>query len=449
MFRKLSCLFSLYVFSRQLARFNCQSVLKGLPGEFLNLKKTKKTQKNLPTSPEEKLSFFLNSAGVCEQTAASFFALYPDISGKHKANLLEKASNLTEHLAKSTDLNDQKQFLRMLKVFYTFAGKNPDLKQTAELFEQILDRETDFRFEAAALERLHDHFYEDDCFNVALPDWSNTHKHILTLNNNDALKNLAESDDKKKTAVSLAKTVVLMILRDGFVVLPAQSVCKVDKNANIFLTRARMPLSLSDQERLFISSFLISLTRKDYTQAAKTLLTSGFLPPFFPPARLIKLIEQTDRHASLLLAGQKADCLLKSLSDNGVRLPFSLRYCVMTLKRTEKLCQNVLNIQENIWEYTSREFADFLEKGTNSFSCVKTNPADIQKAFGLDPHHAERLSFQNKKIPYFQEDLKRIPEMLYNHTLAARFQKKRHRLSAGFVFLCLLGLSIGMFLFLK
>lgn len=449
MFRKISCLFDLYLFSRELARFDCQSVLKGLPVEFLNLKKTKKRQKNLPPTPEERLSVFLNNAGICEQTAASFFALFPDIVGRYGADLLARATNSLENHAKSTDLKDQKRFLNILKVFYTFAGRNPDLKSTAEQFEQILGYNFDFRFEAAALERLHDHFYEDDFCRVALPDWKNTHKHILTLSDEPSCKELSASSDKKKTAVNLAKTVVLMILRDGFVVMPSKGVCKVDENANLFLTRARTPVAFSDQERVFISSFLHALTRKDYPQAAKALLTSGQIPSFFSPARLINLIEQTDRHASLLLPGQKADCFLKSFADNGIRLPFSVRYCVMALKRTEELCQNVLNVHGNIWEETVCEFSDFLEKGKNSPSGAKADPTDIQTAFGLDPHHAERLAFQNKKLPSFQEDLQKIPEILHRHTIAARFQNKRHHTVVKILFLCFLSLSIGLFMFLK
>lgn len=99
-----------------------------------------------------------------------------------------------------------------------------------------------------------------------------------------------------------------MILRDGFVVTPSPTACRVDETGLLYFTRARLPVLLSAQERQFLSSFLAALRVKDYPRAAKALLTSGFPPAFFPAPRLIRLIEETDRHAALLLTGQKADC---------------------------------------------------------------------------------------------------------------------------------------------
>lgn len=440
MLRRLSCLLTLYRFSRDLARFKSQAVLSGLPADFLLLRAAKAPFKDLPSSPEGRLGRFLEQAGAGIQTLAFFFALYPDIAGRGRADLLARAAETMTRFADTADQNEQKQFIRILKVFYTLAGQDSFFKQLAEDFEHILDEEIDFRFEAAALERLNDHFYEDDCLKTLLPDWPHTGKDRLALLPEPDLRPLQESPDRKKTVSCLIKSVILMILRDGFVVMPSLPACRTDDTGLLYFTRARLPILLSRQERLFISSFLEALCAKDYPQAAKALLASGFLPPFFSAPRLIRLIEETDKHAALLLTGQKADCFLKHFADNGIFFPFSIRYCVFALKKTEELCRITLKTDGDIWQNGKTEFSDFLTKGKTAAVKQENNTADIQTAFGLTPHHAERLAIQNKKTPFFQKNPEKIPELLYRHTLASRFRPsgRRKKLIILFITACLL-----------
>lgn len=212
---------------------------------------------------------FLDQAGACLQTLAAFFALYPDIAGRGRADLLARAADTTTDFADTADQDEQKRFVSILKVFYMLAGRDPFFKQLAETFEHILGEEVDFRFEAAALERLNDHFYEDDCLKTLLPDWPRTGKDRLALLPGPALRPLQATPDRKKTVSCLIKSVILMILRDGFVVTPSLTACRADDTGLLYVTRARLPVLLSPQERLFVSSFLEALCVKDYPRAAK------------------------------------------------------------------------------------------------------------------------------------------------------------------------------------
>lgn len=440
MLRGLSCLFTLYRFSRDLARFKSQAALSGLPADFLLLRASKTPFKDLPSSPEERLGRFLEQAGAGLQTLSAFFALYPDIAGRGRADLLARAAETMTRFADTAGQDEQKRDVGILKVFYTLAGRDPFFRQPAETFEHLLGGEVDFRFEAAALERLNDYFYEDDCLKTLLPDWPHTGKDRLALLPGPALRPLQATPDRKKTVSCLIKSVILMILRDGFVVMPSLPACRTDDTGLLYFTRARLPVLLSLQERLFISSFLEALCAKDYPRAAKVLLTSGFLPPLFPAPRLIRLIEETDRHAALLLTGQKADCFLKHFADNGIFFPFSIRYCVFALKKAEELCRVTLKTDGDVWQNGKTEFSDFLAKGKTAALKQDSNAADIQTAFGPSPHHVEQLAIQNKKMPFFQENPEKIPELLYRHTLAARFRPsgRRKKLIILFIAVCLL-----------
>ena len=448
MFRRLSCVFNLYCFSRHLARFKAQSILSGLPFDALFLKSIKSELKDLPSNPEEQLGSFLKQSGITLQTLAAFLALYPDLIGRNKADLLTRSCNIITDPAYTIDQNEQKLFVRIFKIFYTLSkGKNSFCLSVAQECEHILSNETDFRFEAADMERLNDLFYEDTCLKTLLPDWFKTHKNQLVLMPFKNLKPLCDSTNKEKTASCLIKAVTLMILRDGFIVMPSPSVCRVDESGQLYFTRARLSVALTDQERFFISSFVEALRLKNYAQAAKVLLMSGYLPSLFSAPRLIRLIEDADYHASFLPIGQKADCFLKAFADNHIFFPFTLRYCVFVLKQTELLCGTYLKINGDIWLKAQQEFSDFLTKGKNITLKSPSLSSDIQTAFGLSAHHAEQLALQNKKIPSFQESPKKICDILYRHTLAARFQstKKQHRLILTFLILfCLL---IGLFCF--
>lgn len=172
----------------------------------------------------------------------------------------------------------------------------------------------------------------------------------------------------------------------------------------------RPPAGFAVPSGTSVRQFILeALCVKDYPRAAKALITAGFLPPLFPVPRLIRLIEETDRHAALLLNGQKADCFLKHFADNGIFFPYSIRCCVFALKKTEELCRTTLKTDGDIWQNGKTEFSDFLAKGKTAPFKQKSNMADIQTAFGPSPHHVERLAIQNKRMPFFRKTRKKFP----------------------------------------
>ncbi len=446
--RRLSSLFTLYRFSRDLARFESQTILRGFPADFLLKQTIKSPLQKLPQTQEERLGLFLKQEGSSLQTLAFFFALYPEIAGRARSDLLSAAVDQITEFSDNINPHERKRAVKILKTFYTLAGKDPYLKRLAEQFENLLDEELDFRFNAAALERLNDNFYEDDCLKTSLPDWLKTDKNQLFLMPVPDLRSLSDSPDKAKTASCLIKSVILMIFRDGFIIAPTNAACRTDGSGKLYFTRSRLPVLLSDKERIFISTFLESLSAKDYRQAAKALLTSGFSPTYFSVPRLIRLIEETDRNAVSMLTGQKADYFLTNFTDNGFSFPFSIRYCIFALKKAETLCQTTLNTNGDIWQNGKTEFSDFLDKGKSVSSQSEKNTQDIQSAFSLAPHHTERLALQHKKVPSFQENPKKIADILYSRTMAARFQPSGRRKKLA-IFFIIAVLSILFSFYLK
>ena len=88
-------LFTLYRYGRDLARFDAQGVLTPLPARFLTQKPAKKKAPDLPETPAARLSLYLQNAGIAEQTAAAFFALYPDIAGRAASDQAARSSGIT------------------------------------------------------------------------------------------------------------------------------------------------------------------------------------------------------------------------------------------------------------------------------------------------------------------------------------------------------------------
>lgn len=409
-------LFALYRYGRDLARFDAQSVLAPLPARFLTQRPSKKKAPDLPETPADRLSLYLQNAGVAEQTAAAFFALYPDIAGRAASGLAARSSGATV----PADTLEKGRPESVLHLFFALAKGNAAAATLAHDFEAVLDAESDFRLEAAALERLNDSFCDDDCLSTALPDWAHTRKERLVLHPLPDLPPLSAAPDKAKTAAALIRTVVLMILRDGFVVAPSAAVCRADDAGTIFMTRARLPVILSAKERETLSLFLAALNAKDYKAAAKALLTSELLPPLFPALRLIRLIEEADRHAALLLSGQKADCFLHHFAQAGIFFSRAVRTCIFAMKRAEDLCRTEIGVNGDIWQTAAADYAAFRDRGLNINTAPLLDAEDLKLAFGIAPHHAERLRVQGKKAPEFQQDFKKIPEMLNRRTFAGR-----------------------------
>lgn len=431
---------ALYRYGRDLARFDAQDVLDALPARFLTRFPSKNKMSGLPETTAARLSLYLNGAGVAEQTAAAFFALYPDVAGRVKSDLAARSSGATV----PADTLERNGAELLLRLFYALAKGDAAAMALARDFESVLDAESDFRLEAAALERLNDAFCDDDCLSAALPDWTQTRKERLVLRPLPDLRPLSATPDKAKTAADLVRTTVLMILRDGFVVAPSAAVCRTDDMGRLYLTRARMPAVLSAKERETISLFSAALNRGDYNAAAKALLTSGLLPPLFSAPRLIRLIKETDRHAALLPTGRKADCFLHGFAQAGVFFSRAVRTCVFAMKRVEDLCRVEIGVNGDIWQAAAADYAAFRDKGLNIDTVPLLDADGLKRAFGVAPHHAERLRVQGKKAPAFQQDLKKIPEILNRHTFSGRINAAGHPLRLRIGGILLVGLAAGL-----
>lgn len=435
-------LFALYRYGRDLARFDAQGVLAPLPARFLTQRPSKNKAADLPETPAERLSLYLRNAGVAAQTAAAFFALYPDIAGRAASDQAARSSGITV----PADTLEKDGSESLLRLFYALAKGDAAATALAQEFESVLDAESDFRLEAAALERLNDSFCDDGCLSAALPDWAQTRKERLVLQPLPDLRPLSASPDKAKTAATLVRTVVLMILRDGFVVAPSTAVCRANDTGTLFMTRARLPAALSAKERETLSLFLAALNGGDCKAAAKALLTSGLLPPLFSAPRLIRLIEETDRHTAPLLTGQKADCFLHHFAQNGIFFSRAVRTCVFAMKRAEDLCHTEIGVNDDIWQAAAADYAAFRDKGLNIDAAPLLDAEELKRTFGVAPHHAERLRVQGKKTPEFQQDFKKIPEMLNRRTFAGRAKADRHPFVKWIAGVLLAGLAAGLLL---
>ncbi len=422
MLHRTSYFFELCSFRNQLERFHLQDVLTGLPfSDFLNV-----FGKKIHLSPsllQEKMTFFLENSDQAIQALSFFLSFYPDIVGTEKSHLLANASHKLQNTSTALSPKANEQRKKILHFLYTLTYDTPRLKAWTENFENLLNFELDMRLHAAALERLHDNFLQDDCLNVLLPDWILTTKENLAFERQFKLHRLPDSQDKEKTAFCLVKSVVLMILRNGFIVMPSQSICRVDEKARICFINSRFPVLLKPNERLFISSFLESLILKDYTSAAKALFVSGYLPDTLSISKTTDIIKTADGCSPSF--SKKISSFLNLFIENGISLPFSLRYCALTVTATENICHTFLNARQDVWASAAKDFSDFLRKGKeiqHSFPPCQEQFNEFKNVFSIMPDQKERLIFQNKKLPRFQEDFSIIKEILYKQTVGAKFQ---------------------------
>ena len=430
--------YRLYAFSRRLAEFRSEIVLKDLPLRFLTQRSGRKAMPDLPEELENRLMHFLIRYGIPEQTLATYLALYPDMTGNNLSELFFRSVWNLPDFPEQMEEADQKRAVELLELFYTLCLHQKISKQPAEQFEHLLNQELDLRLEASMLERLHDSFYEDETVCIALPDWLNTTKNRLTLQEKKLLP-LRDSPNKQKTANALARAVVSMLFRDGILIIPSNAACRTDNKGNLYLIRARMPLVLTEKERLFISSFIEAMHTGNYQAAAKALLTAeyatGSTASLTP---LIKRIEKETHHLTLV---QKAETFLNELYLNGFPLPFFMRYCVQALKATEKLCHQELGFHQDFWLAAGADFSDFMLKGKNIRSTFQETATQFRQAFSFTPHQEEQLTMQSRKPPAFQKDANKLSEILLHQTIAAQFQPKRRKV---WPFLLLLAIILAL-----
>ena len=105
----------LYAFSRRLAEFRSEEVLKDLPLRLLTQRKGRRIAPDLPEEREKRLSRFLVRYGVPEQTLAAYLALYPDITGNDLAETLLRSVWELPDFPKRIKQEDQKRAVELKK----------------------------------------------------------------------------------------------------------------------------------------------------------------------------------------------------------------------------------------------------------------------------------------------------------------------------------------------
>lgn len=408
--------FRLYMFGRRLAEFRLQSVLKGLPLPFWMRRSCRKTKKNLPEKQEEHLKAFLTRYGIPEQTLAFYLSLHPDVTGEELSCLLDKAVRGLLTLPESFERTDQKRAEQILELFYALCLEKKKSKESAELFERLLNSELDFRLEAAALERLNDSFYEQENICAITPDWPATTKERLVLTNGSEWRPLSETPDKLKTATALIRSVVLMLLRDGMAIIPSPAACRSDDRGNLCFIRARIPLFLSEKELLCLRSLTEAVIDQNYPAAAKTLSFFGY-----NMADTVALLKKNEEETNGQTLATKARLLVKRLSD----APYFLRYGAAVLKATEDLCREEFGLTDDLWRTAAEEFAQIRASEKTFRPTTENSAAQFRQVFCFAPHQQEQLTVQSKKLPSFQKDSNKISEILFKQTVSARFLPKR------------------------
>ena len=425
LFSKPLYAYRLYAFSRRLAEFQSQHVLKKLPLRFLTQRQPRRILSGLPEDPDERLSRFLACSGVPEQTLALYLALYPDISGEELSERLFRSIRLLPDFPEHTEAHDQKRAVDLLKLFHTLCLHANKSKKWAESFERFLNNELDFRLEASLLERINDLFYEDESIRTALPDWFATTKDRLTLQKNTALRSLRDSPDKEKTAATLTRALIRTAFRDGTLIIPFAAGCRTDEQGRLFFTRLRFSFFLTKQEKRFAFSFTEALSVRDFSKAAQILSTSGMTSESIPV--LTRRLERTGNNSALSLS-QKAETFLKETPD----LPLFFRYGTLALKATENLCQKELEIGGNIWKSATADISEFQPEEKTS-PLANDMAKSFQHAFSLLPHHQERLAIQSREAPAFLNNQNKITELLSRQTVFTQLQPTRNH--TGLIFI--------------
>lgn len=426
LFSKPLYAYRLYAFSRRLAEFQSQHVLKKLPLRFLTQRRSRRMISGLPEDPDERLSRFLACSGVPEQTLALYLALYPDFSGEELSERLFHSIRLLSDFPEHTEVQDQKRAADLLKLFHTLCLYANKSKKWAEDFERFLNNELDFRLEASLLERINDLFYEDETVRTALPDWFATTKNRLTLQENTALHPLWDSPDKEKTAATLTRALIRATFCDGVLIIPFAAGCRTDEQGRLFFTRLRFPLFLTKQEKRFVFSFTEALSVCDFSKAAQILSTSGMTSESIPV--LTQRLERIGNKSALSLS-QKAETLLKETPN----LPLFFRYGTLALKATENLCKKELETGGDIWKNATADISEFQPEEKRTASPANDMAKSFQHAFSLLPHHQERLALQSKKTPAFLNDQNKITELLSRQTVFTLLQPTRNH--TGLIFI--------------
>lgn len=425
MFQTFLSMRRLYCFSRRMARYGVQDMLSGLPFSFLLTRPAKKKKQDLPADTVKRLAAALAENGPVFQAPARYFSLYPEITDPQRARLLACALTEMPELPRELPPGTRADFIRLLEILYTLSKKHPDIlpKERVENFERIYFTKTDMRFEAADMERFRDNFYDSEYLSVLQPEWIKTTQTALAFSDTHRLCGQENTPDKNKTAADIAKVLTLMILRDGFFIIPSASFFGVGKHGRLFLKRAPDAVSFSAEQRICLSHFLNALAAQDYAQAAKALFSAGFLPALYSLLELTRLCEKTHKESEEKNIPEKAAHFISVFTAHGIDVPFAFRAAAEALAGVQRICREKLEVQDDFWQAASPEYALFNQNG--AYSRQDDLSEQFKTAFQLSENHAERLAVQGKKSAPFQKDMKQIPEIIKRREIGYRFRSKK------------------------
>lgn len=416
--------FELYLFSRRLAAFGVQDLLSSLPLRFLTRRKGKNIVSGLPAEHGERTRLFLERSKTAERNLAFYLSLYPEAAGKDLARELDNAVfSLTSSPTELTPEN-RKRETELIKLFYALSLYGKKTLSSAEHFEKWYGECSDFRLEAAALERLNDAFYEDDFVSFVLPDWKATTKDVLSFPAAPPPLLISESPEKEKTAAGLVRTAAAMILRDGFMVIPSLASCRCDRTGTLRFIRAERYYAMDSKELRTVRNLAKIWLSDDPSKTAAVLKSACFLQD--PALNALPV-----RSLPVKLS-ERIDIFFDTIIKTGAPVPFYLRYIACLLKETDRLCLSVLRTPAP-WDTVRSEIASYSERGTVTPSEREKTAQDFKRAFTFDRHQREVMELRGKKLPAFQEDAQKIPEMLLQQTVGAKFKPKEFRFRPVFL----------------
>lgn len=402
---------------------------------------------------EHKLRSALMEMGYTLRLFAAFISAYPDYIGEIRAASLSKAVNFSSDSDNPLELrvlpeNIRSDFGKILALLYGQAEKadkknNSDTAiRLIEQFEHMAEGSLDLRFEAAALERIRDNFFEDDFIQVAEPDWLRTNNQSLFAVVLPELLSLKQSSNKEKTAESLVKAITLMVLRDGFFIMPEENGLKATQNGILYIKEAPFCVLLSQTERLCLSQTIDAFLKKEYLQAAKAWALAKTLPPYFSLPALSRLFENADEQTNGAPLTNKISFIFNLLTEEGINPPSSFRFALQTLNKVQNICCNTLGADKSIWQKAAFEFKTFYNNGSYTAKDMRNI------SFKMSGSHAEKFAIRGKKAADFLHNPKNIPDMIKRKQMGAayRFKQKNTWLKT----LIILGLlSIAVYLIIS
>ena len=413
--------YRLYAFGRRLAEFGSQHVLNGLPLRFLTGFSRHKAVSVLSEAPERRLSLFLNRYGVPEQTLAFWSGLRGNEAGGELPDLMFRALLELSDFPESTTDKDQKRAAELLALFYGLELHLNKSDKESKIFERLLDNETDFRLEAALLERVNDFFYEDDMIRVALPEWFATAKNRLALHETPALRPFRDAPDQKEAALLLIRSLTELAFREGVLLPPFPAGLRADDRGRLYFLRARLPLFLKEREKSFLASFAEALINGKHSEAAKALSSFGYAAG--TTATSAETLARLETEDGLTLAG-KAERFMRDVPEP----PLLFRYVAFVLKALEALCLPAFETNAAFERAVAGGIAESLPKEKRMKTDARETADRFRQAFSLLPHQLECLALQNKRAPAFLSDAGKVSEILSRQSLTTRIGLSRHRL---------------------